>query len=119
MSSRAPAARRRSPALARADGVRAADGPYEIAQVSVRSRPSNRGLTLAGVGAQPPRIDRPKLTDGRWLSGAPGEVVLDRTYARDAGLHVGQRLTVAAAATRSRADRRRDRGLAPGATARG
>jgi putative ABC transport system permease protein len=82
------------PAVARADGVRAAAGPYEIAQVSVRSRPSNRGLTLAAVGTQPPPIDRPKLTDGRWLSGAPGEVVLDRTYARHAGFRLGQRLTV-------------------------
>jgi putative ABC transport system permease protein len=89
-----PAGASALPGLARAKGVRASDGIYEIAQVSVRSRPANRGLTLAGVGTEPPRIDRPKLTDGRWLSGAPGEIVLDRTYARSAGFHLGQRLAI-------------------------
>jgi putative ABC transport system permease protein len=80
-------------ALARARGVRAADGPFQIVGVSVRSRPSNRNITLEGVGARP-RIDRPKVTDGRWLSGAKGEIVLDRTLARDAGFHLGQAITI-------------------------
>src|SRR5690349_1821659 len=64
--------------LAHAKGVRDADGPYDLLGIRIRKRPSNLGLTLLGVGAQPPRIDRPKVTEGRWLSGAPGEVVLDR-----------------------------------------
>jgi putative ABC transport system permease protein len=81
------------PALAHARGVRAADGPFPILGVSVRARPSNLNVALEGVGVQP-RIDRPRLTDGRWLSGANGEVVLDRTFARSNGFHVGQRLTV-------------------------
>jgi putative ABC transport system permease protein len=89
-----PAGASALPALARTEGVRASDGVYEVAQVSVRSTPANRGLVLAGVGAEPPRIDRPKVTDGRWLSRAPGEVVLDRTYARNAGFHLGERLSV-------------------------
>jgi putative ABC transport system permease protein len=80
-------------ALAHARGVRAADGPFRIVGVSVRSRPSNVNLLVEGVGAQP-RIDRPKVTEGRWLSGAKGEVVLDRTFARDGGFHLGQRLTI-------------------------
>jgi putative ABC transport system permease protein len=79
-------------ALAHARGVRAADGPFRIVGVSIRSRPSNLNLTLEGVAAQP-RIDRPKVTDGRWLSGAKGEVVLDRTFARDGRFRLGQRLT--------------------------
>src|SRR5512133_1831845 len=79
-------------ALAHARGVRAADGPFRIVGVSVRNRPSNLDLTLEGVGAQP-RIDRPKVTDGRWLSGAKGEIVLDRTFARHGPFRVGQRLT--------------------------
>src|SRR4051812_6742284 len=79
-------------ALAHARGVRAADGPFRIVGVSIRSRPSNLNLTLEGVGARP-RIDRPKVTDGRWLSGAKGEVVLDRTVARDGRFRLGQRLT--------------------------
>jgi len=80
--------------LAHAPGVRAADGPFQIVGVRVRSRPTNRDLALLGVGNQPPRIDRPKVTDGRWVSGAPGEVVLDRRFAHDGGFHVGQRLTI-------------------------
>ena len=79
-------------ALAHARGVRAADGPFRIVGVSIRSRPSNLNLTLEGVGAQP-SIDRPKVTDGRWLSGAKGEVVLDRAFARDGRFRLGQRLT--------------------------
>src|SRR5512133_3322631 len=79
------------PALAHAQRVRAADGPFPTAAVSVRATPSNRSLGLEGVDRQP-RIDRPKLTDGRWLSGADGEVVLDRTFARNGGFQVGQRL---------------------------
>jgi putative ABC transport system permease protein len=81
-------------ALAHAPGVKAADGPFRLLGVRVRSRPTNYNIALEGVGASPPRIDRPKLTDGRWLSGAPGELVLDRPTARTRGVHVGQRLTV-------------------------
>ncbi len=80
--------------LAHAPGVRAADGPFQILGVRVRSRPANYDVTLAGVGAQPPKINRPKVTAGRWLSGAPDEIVVNRTTAHDAGIHVGQRLTL-------------------------
>lgn len=80
-------------ALARARGVRAADGPFPVGAATVRSRPANRDLPLEGVDVRP-RIDRPKVTDGRWLSGAAGEVVLDRTVARDGGFHLGQRLPI-------------------------
>lgn len=85
-------------ALAHARGVRAADGPFPVVGVSVRSRPSNLGLALEGIGPRP-RIDRPKVTQGRWLSGAQGEVVLDRTFARDGGFRLGQRLTLVPSAT--------------------
>src|SRR5512133_1113180 len=67
--------------LAHARGVRAADGPFQILGVRVRSTPSNFDMPLVGVGAQPPKIDRPKITDGRWLSGGPGEIVIDRRTA--------------------------------------
>jgi putative ABC transport system permease protein len=80
--------------LAHAPGVRAAEGPFQILGVRVRSQPANYDLTLAGVGAQPPKINRPKVTAGRWLSGAPDEIVVNRTTAHDAGIHVGQRLTL-------------------------
>jgi len=81
-------------ALAHAPGVKAAEGPFRLLGVRIRSRPTNYDIVVEGVGARPPRIDRPKLTDGRWLSGAPGELVLDRPTARRRGIHVGQRLAV-------------------------
>jgi putative ABC transport system permease protein len=90
----APGGRTDIAPLAHAPGVRAADGPFQLVGVRVRSRPSNLNLALEGVGAQPPRIDRPKVTDGRWLSGATGEVVLDRRFARDGNLQVGRRLAI-------------------------
>src|ERR671937_220842 len=80
--------------LAHARGVRASDGPYQVLGVRIRSRPSNLNIALEGVGAQPLRIDRPKVTDGRWLSGAPGEIVVDRRTAHDRGFKIGQHLTV-------------------------
>jgi putative ABC transport system permease protein len=80
--------------LAHAPGVRAADGPFELVGVRVRSQPANYDIVLAGVGAQPPKINRPKVTAGRWLSGAPNEIVVDRTTAHDQNVHVGQRLTL-------------------------
>jgi putative ABC transport system permease protein len=80
--------------LAHARGVRAADGPYQLLGVRIRSRPSNLNTMLEGVGDQPPRIGRPKVTAGRWLSGAPGEIVLDRRTSHDNQLRAGQRLTV-------------------------
>jgi putative ABC transport system permease protein len=80
--------------LAHARGVRAANGPYQLLGVRIRSRPANLNMVLEGVGDQPPRIARPKVTAGRWLSGAPGEIVLDRRTSHDNHLRVGQRLTV-------------------------
>ena len=90
----APDARTNLAAIAHAPGVRAADGPFQLLGVRIRSRPSNLNIALEGVGAQPLRIGRPKVTDGRWLSGAPNEIVLDRRTAHDDHLKVGQRLTV-------------------------
>jgi putative ABC transport system permease protein len=82
--------------LAHGPGVRAADGPFEIVDTTVRRRPESRDLALEGVGATPPRIDRPNVTSGRWLSGAAGEVVLDRRFAHDSQTKVGDRLTALA-----------------------
>jgi putative ABC transport system permease protein len=90
----APGGRTDLASLAHAPGVRAADGPFQLVAVHVRRRPSNVMLELEGVGDRPPRIDRPKVTDGRWLSGAAGEVVLDRRFAHDLDIHAGQRLTI-------------------------
>ena len=91
---RAPRRRIGAAALAHAPGVKAADGPFRLLGVRVRSRPIELQPRARGRRRAAPAIDRPKLTDGRWLSGAPGELVLDRPTARHRGVHVGQRLTV-------------------------
>ena len=96
---------------ARAAACKAADGPFRLLGVRIRSRPTNStSRSRASARARRASIARSSPT-ARWLSGAPGEVVLDRPTARDRGVHVGQRLTVLLHDRRSRADRGRDRGL--------
>jgi putative ABC transport system permease protein len=83
-------------ALAHAPGVRAADGPYDVGGVTVRYRGSSVDIPLQAVASQRPRIDRPRLTSGRWLSGATGEIVLGRWSAQERDIAVGDRLTAVA-----------------------
>ena len=80
-------------ALAHAPGVRATDGPYDVGGTTVRYRGSSVDIPLQAVGSQRPRIDRPRVTSGRWLSGATGEIVLGRWSAQENGIVVGDRLT--------------------------
>lgn len=67
----------------------------------------DRTFGLRAFGAdQPPTVERPLLTAGRWVdeaggagaegSGAGGEVVLDAAYARTLGLDVGDDVTLRA-----------------------
>jgi len=53
-------------ALAHAQGVRAADGPYQLLGVRLRSRPSNLGTTLVGVGARSEERRVGKECRSRW-----------------------------------------------------
>jgi putative ABC transport system permease protein len=88
-------------ALAHAPGVRAADGPYDAGGVTVRYRGSSVDIPLQAVGSQRPSIDRPRLTSGRWLSGATGEIVVGRWFAHDRGIAVGDRLTAVSGGRRT------------------
>ncbi|HKE80907.1 MAG TPA: FtsX-like permease family protein [Solirubrobacteraceae bacterium] len=83
-------------ALAHAPGVRAADGPYDVGEATVRYGGSSVDMPFQAATSQRPRIDRPRLTSGRWLSGAPGELVLGRWVAQERGIAVGDRLTAIA-----------------------
>src|SRR5262245_664751 len=83
-------------ALAHAPGVRAADGPYDVGTTTVRYGGSSVDMPFQAAASQRPRIDRPRLTSGRWLSGATGELVLGRWVAQERGIAVGDRLTAVA-----------------------
>ncbi|MEZ5410225.1 MAG: FtsX-like permease family protein [Acidimicrobiales bacterium] len=54
----------------------------------------DRTFALRAFGAdQPPAVERPLLTAGRWVGGG-AEVALDVAYARSLGLGVGDRVTL-------------------------
>lgn len=69
-------------------GVRQVSGPYRFASVVVPGRRENSHLTLEAMQARP-ALERPELTAGRWVGPAPGEVVLERSFARARQIHVG------------------------------
>ena len=98
-----PRARRRvRPVGAAPRARRAADGPFAIAACG----PQRPRLGLAEAGHEPPR--RPPAAERRPLaSGAPGEVVLERTFARHPRFRLGQPAVPLPRPRRRRADRRR------------
>ncbi|MGH9175596.1 MAG: FtsX-like permease family protein, partial [Vicinamibacterales bacterium] len=69
--------------IASAEGIVEADGPYPMAWgSSLITRGQKFEANVFGVDAEPPRVGRPLLEDGRWLTeGASGEIVLERSYA--------------------------------------
>jgi putative ABC transport system permease protein len=80
------------------EGVTGTAGPYAFAVPQVQfpgpdGRRLRRDLLLRGLPAELPAIGRPLVTDGRWLSGA-NEVALDRNFARQVGIRVGDHVTV-------------------------
>jgi putative ABC transport system permease protein len=79
--------------VARMRGVTGQSGPFEFAEAEVRGRPSNAGLMLESMATRP-ELERPKLSAGRWVGAQPGDVVLERTFARDRKINVGDALRV-------------------------
>jgi putative ABC transport system permease protein len=79
--------------VARMSGVAEQSGPFEFASAELRGRPSNVRLMLESMPARP-ELERPKLSSGRWVGSAPGEVVVERTFARARDLEVGNVLRV-------------------------
>lgn len=79
--------------VTRLPGVRSVSGPLRFADVRVTGGPSQARLGLEELPAQR-GLDRPRLTAGRWVGAAPGQVVLERTFARARHLRVGDRTTV-------------------------
>jgi putative ABC transport system permease protein len=81
--------------VAHRPGVTEHAGPFEFATVDVVGRPADARLSVESMATRP-ALEHPALTTGRWVSAAPGEVVLERTFARSRRLEVGDRFLVRA-----------------------
>src|SRR4051812_39810388 len=79
--------------VARMSGVAEQSGPFEFANAELKGRPSNVRLMLESMLSRP-KLERPKLSAGRWVRSVPGEVVVERTLARARSLEVGDVLRV-------------------------
>jgi putative ABC transport system permease protein len=76
--------------LIAAPGVTESTGPL-AAVVTTRGE---YGMRVVGVGATPSAVERPAVTDGRWLRG-DDEIVLERSYAEATGVRPGDTVPVA------------------------
>ncbi len=53
-------------------------------------------LALFGLGPELPTVNRPLLMQGQWLQqGGSDQIVLEQSFARELGLHVGDRVNIA------------------------
>jgi putative ABC transport system permease protein len=75
--------------IGRLDGVSETAGPYRTARAQITARGEAANLLVFAMPATLPRMGRPAVTAGRWLSGAAGEIVLDHNVAGRLGLAVG------------------------------
>ncbi|MBG6089208.1 FtsX-like permease family protein [Actinomadura viridis] len=79
--------------LARAPGVTGAARPYPTASGRLEARGHTVNALVHGRDVAPSRLDRPLVTDGRWLR--PGAAVVERAFARALGVRPGDRVTIA------------------------
>jgi putative ABC transport system permease protein len=75
----------------RLDGIAETAGPFPtLWDQRVVHGLDKEELALFGLPAEPPAVERPRVTDGRWLNaGGEREVVLDRSTAQALDLGVG------------------------------
>jgi putative ABC transport system permease protein len=80
--------------LARAPGVTAAGGPYPLLNpvMKIGRRTVDQGFAAVGRTVPAAAIDQPRLTAGSWVR--PGGVVVEPTYAAEAGVGLGTRITL-------------------------
>ena len=77
-----------------ASGVRAYSGPFPVTWTLLRTGRSVGSAEVEGRTSALSLVDRPKLTQGTWVS--PGRVVVEAAFADSLGLHVGERLSLGA-----------------------
>src|SRR3954454_10554273 len=74
-------------------GIKASSGPVPSLFTHVALGPDRPELSLLGLRDVDPPVDRPHVTEGRWLRGATdGGVVLERSLARALGAGPGDRV---------------------------
>jgi putative ABC transport system permease protein len=78
--------------LATAPGVTGHSGPFPLAFRTATTNGLNVRVVLEGRDDTPAAVDRPAVTDGTWVR--PGGAVLERTFAGEVGVHVGDTITV-------------------------
>lgn len=79
-------------ALDHAHGVVAHSGPYPMTTAVVRSAGVVAGADVEGRQPGAAAVDQPKVTGGTWIR--PGGVVVERTFAQAANLHLGETITL-------------------------
>ncbi|NJP89815.1 ABC transporter permease [Nonomuraea sp. FMUSA5-5] len=68
-------------------------GPYQIVYADLTTRGSATSpVVVHGFDERPAAINRPLLTSGRWIR--PGGTVLERGFATELGVKVGDRVTI-------------------------
>ncbi|MFD7551161.1 FtsX-like permease family protein [Streptomyces sp. NPDC059816] len=78
-------------------GVESVSGPYGTVPVTARSATARAALELRSVRPDGPTGRERRFLSGRWLSGAPGEAVLDRATAEALWVRPGDDLRIRAA----------------------
>jgi putative ABC transport system permease protein len=78
--------------LAHAQGVVAHSGPYPMTTAIFRTPTVTAGANVEGRQSGVAAVDQPDVTEGTWVQ--PGGVVVERTFAESAGLHLGDRVTL-------------------------
>ncbi len=86
-------------ALENAPGVTGFSGPYPVVGPVLRigGRTIPTGFNAEGRSQAPAAIDQPKVTQGTWVR--PGGIVVEPTYAAEAHLAVGDRITLSGGGT--------------------
>jgi putative ABC transport system permease protein len=79
-------------ALNHAKGVAAHSGPYPMAMAEMRSTGIDTEANVEGRRPGVSAVDQPLVTDGTWIRS--GGVVVERSFAEAANLHLGQTITL-------------------------
>src|SRR5215469_544420 len=79
-------------ALAHASGVVGTSGPYPMASPVLRVGTIADPIFAEGRDETLPAVDRPAVTDGTWVR--PGAVVIERGFAYQLKVHVGDTITL-------------------------
>ncbi len=76
--------------IATESALSAVSGPFPVRSADLILPDGGRVPARAvGMEAQLPEVGRPLVVDGRWLSGADGEVVVEVSAAEDLGISIG------------------------------